>query len=309
VVRVSAKQKNGLEFIPWVIAPVVDQDFKAIQNRNDPMEDNYFKWAVAAGVLAAAIIGGIFYFNRPTPQPATAVQASAPAEASSAAATGEHFEVPDEEKEVETGAPKPTPLPNLEDSDAAFGEQLQKLFGGDTLNAYLVPSSVIRHLVVTLDNLPRATLPPLDYQPTKPVDGNLQVTQDGDHVYLAPGNEARYRPLVALFDSVDPHRLVALYFHFYPLFQQAYVDIGYPQGYFNDRLVQVIDNLLATPELDGPIELVRPKVLYQFADPKLESLSTGQKMLIRMGAANRAELKTRLRTLRALIAAHPRPKS
>ena len=43
-----------------------------------------------------------------------------------------------------------------------------------------------------------------------------------------------------------------MYKQYYPLFQQAYVDLGYPEGYFNDRLVEVIDHLLATPGRDRP---------------------------------------------------------
>ena len=62
-----------------------------------------------------------------------------------------------------------------------------------------------------------------------------------------------------------------VYFRFYPLFQQSYQNLGYPNGYFNDRLVQVIDMLLATPQPTGPIELVRPNVMYTFADPTLEA--------------------------------------
>jgi len=57
--------------------------------------------------------------------------------------------------------------------------------------------------------------------------------------------------------------------------------------------------LLAAPEPQGPIELVQPKVFYQFADPKLEDLSAGQKLLIRMGPANERNLKEKLRDFRA----------
>ncbi|HQU43635.1 MAG TPA: DUF3014 domain-containing protein, partial [Pirellulales bacterium] len=42
--------------------------------------------------------------------------------------------------------------------------------------------------------------------------------------------------------------------------------------YFNDRLVSVIDHLLAAPEPAGPVALVQPKIIYKFADPQLESL-------------------------------------
>jgi hypothetical protein len=100
-------------------------------------------------------------------------------------------------------------------------------------------------------------------------------------------------------------RLANTYFHFYPLFQSAYQNLGYPNGYFNDRLVQVIDSLLATPQPSGPIELTRPNVLYTFADPNLEALPAGQKLLLRMGPDNAAVVKGKLKELRAAITAAP----
>ena len=42
--------------------------------------------------------------------------------------------------------------------------------------------------------------------------------------------------------------MAVVYERLYPLFQQAYEDLGYPGKYFNDRLVEVIDHLLQTPE-------------------------------------------------------------
>jgi hypothetical protein len=74
--------------------------------------------------------------------------------------------------------------------------------------------------------------------------------------------------------------------------------------YFNDRLVQVIDNLLETPEVKAPIKLVQPKVFYEYADPSLESRSAGQKLLLRMGPANAEIIKGKLRELRAEIVRH-----
>jgi hypothetical protein len=96
--------------------------------------------------------------------------------------------------------------------------------------------------------------------------------------------------------------LVGIYRHYYPLFQQAYTDLGYPDGYFNNRLVEVIDHLLATPDVTGPIRLSQPGVLYEFADPSLEQLSAGQKLFLRMGSENAAALKLKLRELRREVA-------
>jgi hypothetical protein len=103
-------------------------------------------------------------------------------------------------------------------------------------------------------------------------------------------------------------RLTNVYFHFYPLFQDAYQSLGLPGHYFNDRLVEVIDSLLATPELSTPPDLVRPSVMYQFADPALEALPSGQKVLLRMGPENAAIVKAKLTELRALVTAGaPKP--
>ena len=84
-----------------------------------------------------------------------------------------------------------------------------------------------------------------------------------------------------LVNAVDTAKLVALYVRYYPLFQQAYRELGYPKGYFNDRLVEVIDHLLGAPEVPASAKLVRPKVFYLYADPGLEAQSAGRKVLMR----------------------------
>ena len=123
---------------------------------------------------------------------------------------------------------------------------------------------------------------------------------------LDPANFERYKPLVQLIGAMDANQLVATYTRYYPLFQEAYESLGHPPEYFNDRVVEVIDHLLATPEIQGPIALARPSVLYEFADPQLESRSAGQKGLIRMGSDNARIVKEKLRVLRAaLIAQQP----
>ena len=82
--------------------------------------------------------------------------------------------------------------------------------------------------------------------------------------------------------------------------------LGYPSGYFNDRLVAVIDHLLDTPEVKGPIKLVVPHVLYEFADPALQERSAGQRAMLRIGPENAARLKAKMREVRAALVS-PRP--
>jgi len=128
---------------------------------------------------------------------------------------------------------------------------------------------------------------------------------DEEKLYLNPDNYARYTPFVKFATRLNSQRLVMLYRHFYPLFQAAYEELGYPSAYFNDRLVDVIDHLLEAPDVAGSVKLVRPHVLYKYADPELEALSAGQKLFIRVGPGHAAALKDKLRELRLLLTGSP----
>ncbi len=188
-------------------------------------------------------------------------------------------------------------LPGLNQSDQVVRDSLAGLLGAKPVEQYLVPENIVRHIVVTVDNLPRKKIA-VDLRPIKPTPGETVVSGQGDTSTLSTANYARYASFVHLVESTDPKTLATVYFHLYPLFQQAYEDLGYPGKFFNDRLVAVIDHLLAAPEPQGPIELVQPKVFYQYADPKLEDLSAGQKLMVRMGPANERAMKAKLRDLR-----------
>jgi hypothetical protein len=126
-------------------------------------------------------------------------------------------------------------------------------------------------------------------------------------------NGDRYVPFVRFVEGIDPRRAVALYLRVYPLLQQAYEDLGYPGKYFNDRVVEVIDNLLATPTPAGPIAVKRFAAdggppgggLYVYADPALEASSAGQKILLRMGRDNATALMAKLREIRTQLVARP----
>ena len=125
----------------------------------------------------------------------------------------------------------------------------------------------------------------------------------GEEVLLNSNNSARYAPYVRVFETLDARTLARRYFDSYPLFQRAYAELGFAGQRFHDRLIEAIDDLLEAPELTGAVKLVRPKVFYQFADPELESLSAGQKIMIRMGPQNAAKVKAKLRDIRRELSA------
>jgi hypothetical protein len=146
--------------------------------------------------------------------------------------------------------------------------------------------------------------------PLKQVPGQFRVSGEGGDLTVHPENTARYATYVKVVESVDATRLVDAYVRFYPLFQKAYEDLGYPKAYFNDRVVEVIDHLLAAPEMPANARLVQPKVFYQFADPDLEKRSAGQKIMMRIGNENAGRVKAKLRDIRTQLTRRgPKPKS
>ena len=205
------------------------------------------------------------------------------------------------EAPVVTTVPE-NPLPALDDSDETVRHDLYSLAARQALDPLFNLNRIIRRFVVTVDNLPRKDLLNQKYRSNQSVHGQLVVDQDENGFYLSKKNYARYDAYIDLLDSMNSEQLIALYLHYYPLIQAAYEELGFPSAYFNDRLIDVIDHLLEAPDIGGRVSLVRPHVLYLFADPELEALSAGQKVLIRIGPHNAARVKSKLRELRRGLA-------
>ncbi len=250
-------------------------------------------WLLGLIVAAAIAVGGWYWYARkPAAAPVAVTQSPAPQPAASTEPQISH-PIP--------GEAAAAALPGLNDSDQVVHDSLAGVLGRTALEPFLVPQNIVRHIVVTVDNLPRRKVTP-DLRPLKPTPGQTVVSTQGDITTLSEANFERYAPLMRLVQAADVKALAVVYERLYPLFQQAYEDLGYPGKYFNDRLVEVIDHLLETPEVTPPILLAQPKVFWVYAEAGLENRSAGQKLLIRMGPANARIIKAKLRELRAEIA-------
>lgn len=248
----------------------------------------------AVVLLLAAAAAAYFFWPRNAALPPPPAQVATPAPSTPSSAREPHHPM--------ASAPPEQPLPELNASDGAVAAALSALVGLDAFGRMFVSENLVRNIVATIDNLPREQVSQR-VNPMRPVPGVPVTAGKGPALALAPANAARYAAQVHLMEAVGTPELVAFYRRHYPLFQQAYIELGYPGGYFNDRLVEVIDHLLATPEPAGPIRLVQPKVMYEFADPALEELSAGQKAMLRIGKDNRERVKAKLREIRAAISA------
>ncbi len=264
------------------------------------MEDNGSRTLLVI-VIAAGLAGGAWLFRdlwmpaEPPPPPAV------PAPDDPAPTLEPLYPVAPIEPRDDGG--ELIPLPPLEDSDEYFALALIDLFGAD-LEDLLADDLLIERAVGTIDNLGRGRVPER-IRPVGRLPGSFVVDGSGDEsgYLMSPRNFERYNDVVSMLERAPVGELADTYRRFYPLLNEAYRLLGYPDGHFNDRAVEIVDLLLATPEPAGPIELVREKVLYEYRDPALESLSSGQKMLLRMGPANAARVKAVLSTLRAEMTA------
>jgi DUF3014 family protein len=260
-----------------------------------------YLWWIFFLVLALAAGTAIYYFLGKREllglPPLDASQPASKAAPPAAAVKPEPPAAPD------VAAAEPAkPLPSLDNSDALMRETVSGLVGRKAFEAMVYPSQLVRRIVATVDNLPRETAP-RRVMPLEPVPGIFGVSAAGEEVTLAAANSARYGPYVRVFETLDSRALARGYAGSYPLFQRAYAELGFPNNRFHDRLLEAIDDLLEAPELTGPVKLLRPKVFYQFADAELESLSAGQKIMLRMGSENAAKVKAKLREIRRELAA------
>lgn len=185
-------------------------------------------------------------------------------------------------------------------SDKAFAAALAGLPGREQLLRFVLPTDIVQRIVLTIDNLPADSMS-MQYRAVLATPGSFLIERRDGEPAISPQNARRYDAFVAVATSLDTRRVVSLYKRFYPLFQKTYRSIGYPEGHFNDRVVQAIDDLLSAPAPAGAVFLEQPRVLYEYAESSLERRSVGQRMMIRMGPEHAARLKTKLREIRAVL--------
>ena len=267
---------------------------------------------IALLVLAAAFFGWRWYQQQQKqlePVPVAAAPNDGPAPAPAPAPQPESLEP---KNPMDAIALPDAGLPTVADSDTRVMKALVDLFGSKNVAGFLQFDGIVRRFVATVDNLAREQTPASKW-PVQPTKQRFITEGQGEKQAIAANNAARYNAIVLFAESVDPGKAAKAYARLYPLFQQAYEELGYPGRYFNDRLIAVIDHLLQAPEPQGPVQVrlvevkgdvpsQRPWVRYEYVDPKLESLSSGQKIMVRMGPENERRAKASLLGFRQQIA-------
>lgn len=212
---------------------------------------------------------------------------------------------PPEEREIAVPEPETTAaevdqpeLPSLNNSDAFVTEQLRGLPQGEALLQRATEEQLLRKFVVLVDNLTRDSFPQTGL-PYVPLQGEMPVrTLDDDLYEMGEEAHARFDPLVDVFVALDTDAAMALYRSLSPLLQRAFSELGYRNAEFDNTLREAIDSVLATEEMEGPFQLVKPSVMYVYADSRIENLSALQKQMLRLGPDNAERVKAKLREIR-----------
>lgn len=218
------------------------------------------------------------------------------------------------ESPIDTGSESAASAVSPAEADRQVTQALNGLLGSKKVADSVLTDGVVRRVVATVDNFGRSYAPARLW-PVPPTPGRFTVTDPGAaQTTIAPSNFARYDALVTLAESLPVDATAQLYARLYPLFQSAYAELGFPGHSFNDRLLAVLDLLIATPvpsepitvdltRVNGELPTQRPWVRYEYADPQLQALTSGQKILVRMGPENERRLQAVMVRLRAHLAA------
>lgn len=233
---------------------------------------------IAVVAIAIGVIAWAMWPRDPAPVPESAPVDSAPPPP--ARETVRPAEVPPP-AQARPESPPVEPVPELQQSDPYVRERLEPM---ELPESWLGQGEYVRRLMVLAENATRGDYPRRQLGFLAP-KGAFKVTENGDRTFVDPAGYDRYDSYVDELEEVDPQQLAGLLGTIEPLMETSLLEIGVdaPPG---DVLAGAMREVMAVPVLDDDVELVQPNVMYQFADPELESLPPLQKQILRMGPEN-----------------------
>ncbi|MGI5864141.1 MAG: DUF3014 domain-containing protein [Myxococcales bacterium] len=253
-------------------------------------------WPVLIAVLLIGGAGGAYWWmsgssvDTPATAPDAPPQAAAP-------------EVPAAAVEPAPASDAP-PLPPVAQADDLIRKALAGISPLGELASWLKTEDLARRFVAAVNAVAEGDSPRSSVAFLAP-EGSFATVERGGRTFVDPKSYARYDLVARVFASIDVGALKAAYGRLSPLFEAAYREIGRPGTTWEQTLGRAIGRLLETPVPSGEVELIRPKLVFEFADPQLEKLTPAQKHLLRMGPENMRRVQSKLRAIATSLGVEP----
>lgn len=241
-------------------------------------------WIPAIVILAIIAIGAVVLLwpkGAPAPQPK-------PAAASDHAVTAPPRVQPEPGENIA--------LPPLDESDPLVRQLVSLVSTHPRVATWLATSGLLRNFAATVANIAEGETPIKQLARQRP-DAKFTVRETAGGTFIDPASYRRYDSYADAVAGLDPRGTARLYATLKPRIADAYKDLGYPDGNIDGALARAITLLLRTPEPGENIRLKRPSVMWEYADPALESLPQAQRQLIRMGPRNQKIIQDKLREI------------
>jgi hypothetical protein len=269
-----------------------DTDAAALESVQ-PSERRKWLALIVMFIAAAAVLGFVVWQrNKVTPPPTQAAQVPAP---SAAAAPKPASPLVEAERFA---------LPPLAESDAVVRQLVVKLSSHPKVLAWLATDRLIENFAVVALNVSEGKTPVAHLRALAP-QARFSVLNANGGVVIDPKTYRRYDEFAAAVSGLDSAGTARLYLTLKPRITDAYRELGFPEGDFDRVLESAIKPLVNTSPIETNAALLREKVLsYHFVDPTLESLTSAQKQLLRMGPENMRRVQDKLRDIATQLGLH-----
>jgi hypothetical protein len=167
--------------------------------------------------------------------------------------------------------------------------------------AWLTTDGLILNFVVVTARIANGEIPGSELKKVGPI-ARFGTRASGGMLYVDPASYRRYDRYAEAVAALDARGSARLYATLKPRIADAYKRLGHPTGDFDAVLERAIVQLLNVPIVEGDVAVEPRGIGYGFADRRLESMSPGQKQLLRMGPRNVRAVQEKLREIADYLA-------
>jgi hypothetical protein len=255
--------------------------------------------------LACIVIAGVVILSGIWPQEEAVIAKPAPVAPTLAAPPAEDTppsSLPEPVTPAFIPPPEPAvdPLPSLFESDDPVRDALADIPLGTAGQQYLMPSNIIERSASLIYLTAQGDVP-YKLVPIARPKAKFPIADDGTQVVADPDGFTRYDPITRWIESLDAAALLDAFAGFLPLFREAWGFYGEDPSYFDLAVIETLDTIIATPEIDITEErLIRKEAVWIYENPAIESLAPVQKQILRMGPRNASAVKQKAIQVRAL---------